>query len=35
MADQDPAAPWTIKAVPVQVREKAVRYARTGRLHDG
>ena len=28
MADQDPAAPWTIKAVPVQVREKAVRYAR-------
>jgi hypothetical protein len=28
MADQDPAAPWTIKAVPVAVREKAVRYAR-------
>src|SRR5215217_3094116 len=28
MADQDIAAPWTIKAVPVQVREKAVRYAR-------
>src|SRR3954447_26090145 len=28
MADQEPATPWTIKAVPVQVREKAVRYAR-------
>src|SRR3954451_6969061 len=28
MADQDPAAPWTIKAVPVHIREKAVRYAR-------
>jgi hypothetical protein len=28
MADQETAAPWTIKAVPVQVREKAVRYAR-------
>jgi hypothetical protein len=28
MANEDPAAPWTIKAVPVAVREKAVRYAR-------
>jgi len=29
MADDIPtAAPWTIKAVPVHVREKAVRYAR-------
>jgi hypothetical protein len=28
MADQDTAAPWTIKAVTVQIREKAVRYAR-------
>src|SRR3954447_19541004 len=28
MADEDQTAPWTIKAVPVLVREKAVRYAR-------
>jgi hypothetical protein len=28
MADQEQAAPWTIKAVPVHIREKAVRYAR-------
>ena len=28
MANEDPAAPWTIEAVPVAVREKAVRYAR-------
>jgi hypothetical protein len=28
MADQESSAPWTIKAVPVAVREKAVRYAR-------
>jgi hypothetical protein len=28
MADQEGAAPWTIKSVPVAVREKAVRYAR-------
>jgi hypothetical protein len=28
MADQETAAPWTIKAVPVHIREKAVRYAR-------
>ena len=29
MADQpEPAAPWTVKAVPVRVREKAVRYAK-------
>jgi len=28
MADEDHASPWTIKAVPVAVREQAVRYAR-------
>src|SRR3954468_3125360 len=28
MADQETSAPWTIKAVPVHIREKAVRYAR-------
>jgi hypothetical protein len=28
MSNGSDAAPWTIKAVPVAVREKAVRYAR-------
>src|SRR3954467_7703423 len=28
MANEENAAPWTIKAVPVPIREKAVRYAR-------
>ena len=28
MADHDQAAPWTIKSVPVHIREKAVRYAK-------
>jgi hypothetical protein len=28
MANEENAAPWTIKAVPVHIREKAVRYAR-------
>ena len=28
MANEDASSPWTIKAVPVAVREQAVRYAR-------